>query len=1158
MKLRQLEIENYGIFSGRTFKFSGTGFQLIHGPNEAGKSTLLQLIREVFFGFPLRNPYVFPDHQGTMAATASIELSDGRKVSFRRRKGKKDVVVGHVEGTGTTVDEAALAAMLGQANANLYKHIFGFSLAELVKGQESLKDANISEALYGGGIGSLASFQQVQASLQREHKQLFLPGGKRTINELLTDIQTTGTELGKAMVKPRDYKELCRVRDEAEAAVTGLQEKRDASRRRFSQAQRLDKAFPLWQRFTEAEKELSALQVPDEIPYDAEKDYRRAVEAISKISGELAEEHESMAAARADLKKLRLEPRLTEDAAAAMVKSLEQDIGRIKKFRQDLPKRIQEAATIRRIQGETAARLNPEWDIAFLEKFTATSSQSEAVESIAQETRDLLRDQKNLESQIKGTKSKLAAETRRLGNLQLTTAAPLLAQLTGNDGQYKADCQALSETNAAIAEAAPKIDGLRRRLTAAIDVEAGSLDTIPAPLEAKTSEFATRFAETHRRLSQAKANLEAAQTDLSDYRQQLASADALQKVPNRRVLLETRRRRDADWEHIRHAFLEDQNIDDASKTELAEKFEQALTEADTLADQRQEKAQLVAAREQLAAKIERSENMFRELTNIHAAREAETESLTAQWHDVWAECRFEPDTPEVMRQWLGLHEKYCDHLREQKGRELKSEEMKNRTQTFEQQLREAMDNQSDSPQMLLKEARQQVERARDAGVARRHLENELMPSLRQEIDNLTADLDEIAKNQQHCRDRLQQTLTEIGFPSEWDALLADKVLKDLQKARGDLQEALTLDTRIDDIRKGILDYEIKVHNACESLSPELSELSDLPAEGAAAQLADRLDKASQSQNKHAALTRTIEVAQRHVKDKSTQQQSLQQEMQHMRETAGVDSDDEFYRVAADTRTKIDLQKEVENLSRVIKATAETEDIEAFYARLADADADSLGRELQTAKEELASAEKQCDQATIAVGGAREKLDALDSRSEAVDSAAAIEGHRAELHAAVDRWAPLVLAERLMSDAIDRFQREYQPAIYKIAARLFSDMTLGRYAVVRPRLDEEGTLLVESSAGGTKEPSQLSTGTREQLYLAIRLAYIRHYCRDAEPLPLVMDDVLVNFDDARAAETLNALIELSADLQVIFLTCHRQTANMIASRLPEMTPIELHV
>ena len=65
MKLRQLEIENFGLFSGQLFEFDHSGFQLVIGPNEAGKSTLLQLVRELLFGFQVQNAYAFADHPTT-------------------------------------------------------------------------------------------------------------------------------------------------------------------------------------------------------------------------------------------------------------------------------------------------------------------------------------------------------------------------------------------------------------------------------------------------------------------------------------------------------------------------------------------------------------------------------------------------------------------------------------------------------------------------------------------------------------------------------------------------------------------------------------------------------------------------------------------------------------------------------------------------------------------------------------------------------------------------------------------------------------------------------------------------------------------------------------------------------------------------------------
>jgi uncharacterized protein YhaN len=144
----------------------------------------------------------------------------------------------------------------------------------------------------------------------------------------------------------------------------------------------------------------------------------------------------------------------------------------------------------------------------------------------------------------------------------------------------------------------------------------------------------------------------------------------------------------------------------------------------------------------------------------------------------------------------------------------------------------------------------------------------------------------------------------------------------------------------------------------------------------------------------------------------------------------------------------------------------------------------------------------------------------------------------------------------MSRAIERFEREHQPEMLQEIGRLFSKMTLGRYTGVRRKLDEKGTLLLESHDSSHKEPHELSTGTREQLYLAMRLAYVHHYCRDTEPLPLVMDDVLVNFDDQRAKGTLEVLLDVGKQMQIIFMTCHQSMIDLITAAVPEMNPIRL--
>ena len=124
-----------------------------------------------------------------------------------------------------------------------------------------------------------------------------------------------------------------------------------------------------------------------------------------------------------------------------------------------------------------------------------------------------------------------------------------------------------------------------------------------------------------------------------------------------------------------------------------------------------------------------------------------------------------------------------------------------------------------------------------------------------------------------------------------------------------------------------------------------------------------------------------------------------------------------------------------------------------------------------------------------------------------------------------------------ASAESKTTRENQPAILHYTSELLATITGGRHLRVVPQ-PEAGTLATIGHNGRLRLPGDLSLGTREQLFLALRLAYVLDYCDRNEPLPLVMDDVLVNFDEDRAATTLQALRDVARTTQILFLTCHR--------------------
>jgi uncharacterized protein YhaN len=141
------------------------------------------------------------------------------------------------------------------------------------------------------------------------------------------------------------------------------------------------------------------------------------------------------------------------------------------------------------------------------------------------------------------------------------------------------------------------------------------------------------------------------------------------------------------------------------------------------------------------------------------------------------------------------------------------------------------------------------------------------------------------------------------------------------------------------------------------------------------------------------------------------------------------------------------------------------------------------------------------------------------------------------------WAVRALTLRLLTTTRARHERERQPDVVRAAEGHFERITGGRYArIIAP--PGEASVRVETEGGASRGTDELSRGTAEQLYLALRFGLIEEFAEHAEPLPVVMDDILVNFDAVRAARAAAAIGSLAERHQVVYFTCHRWTAEML--------------
>lgn len=237
-------------------------------------------------------------------------------------------------------------------------------------------------------------------------------------------------------------------------------------------------------------------------------------------------------------------------------------------------------------------------------------------------------------------------------------------------------------------------------------------------------------------------------------------------------------------------------------------------------------------------------------------------------------------------------------------------------------------------------------------------------------------------------------------------------------------------------------------------------------------------------------------------------------------------------------------------------------------RLQDGDPESVARALRSALEAQVEAREQA----LAVAGARSEaaaeLRAHETAGSAADAEAAVAERLSDLVALTEEWSVLTVQVALLERTLERIGSDDTRPLLDHAGRILERITDGRYLALRAEETSTGrTLQVVRADGDRVSPAELSEGTGDQVFFALRMAAVAelHEQRRAAglpALPLVLDDVLMAFDDVRALDALAVLHELADGLQIVVFTHHasvadaaRQLDGIVVSSLPAPTTID---
>ncbi len=1157
MKFRGLEIDAYGRHEGLALAFPGDGLQMILGPNEAGKTTLLEFVRELLFGFADReHKYAFGAAAGgKIKGRATFVMKDGRVVEMERRKGRKQTVSGAVS-DGRTLDERTLEDLLGGASEGLFRSVFAFGLEELTRGEKSLSDQSVKSVLFGAGFAGAADPKKVLDALGAEADKLYSDKAtKKPVNEHVKELNDLGKRIREKSVRCDDYEHRRRESREAEARAAALRDELLKADRELLRRERLAKALAPWRELAALRRERAGLSAPKDFPADGLERLNALEKEAREQTKERDEALDDAAKAARDLDDLRFDPRPIDRRGA--IEALFQKIEAVKQSRRDLPGDRDARDASLRDAADRLAALVPDWNLDDLRGFRLSVEDRDRLARLLKD-----RDQRDKALETLTLKrdrdaEELAARSAALDALGEPVDVSPWAALLADEAAYRDDKNGHGGLQTEHRRLKRELDALLPRLSPPLPAPAPDSARLPVPPRETVERFKRDFDRIDQRIETAASRLEADEKEAEALAREIAALSE-GDIPRRDDLKEMRLGRDAGWRLVRRKFIDHQDAEAEIRAWLADHavapadlvaaFPETVARADAYADELFAHSSAVVKREQFDGLRDRIRRDREALAGLKADRQ----TLASRWSALWSACGFEPLEPDAMTGWLdefdklrGLQDRLVEN--EQEGRCARD-----RIDAYHARL-EATVGRSATTEELIAAAREREQEIRAAAKSRGDLD-EARRALADKIERNRSQAEALQAEATAADARRAALLRDLRLPESWGLDPLGQALKGLDQAAGELRRADDHAARIAKHETSLNEFDPAVAALAADVAPDLA---DLEPERAAAELNARLTTALTTRERRDSLEKTRAEKLADAKRREERLANNATERDGLLRDASVATAEEFRAVAERAAAVARLDGEIAAKTREFDAIRDADPLDEFVAVLEGADAPAL----EAARDDAAKARDRLQTEKSAaeqeVGSRRQTLSLLErGDGEAAELLEQAASRRTRLAEAVDRYVPLLFAHRLLSRAIERFEKEARPAMLQETSRLFELMTDGRYVRVDRPDGDDGVLQVRRHDDEILEPDQLSTGSREQLYLAVRLAYALHYCGQAEPLPIVMDDVLANFDDDRSRRTLRALDEVSREAQVLFLTCHPHVVELGREVFPSLDPITL--
>jgi len=1045
VKIEDLYIDGFGPFAAKQVGPFTESIIVIHGVNEAGKSSLLAFIRMVLFGFPRQRSgdHYPPLAGGQHGGRLSLVDDAGSRYVVERFRGARGGPVSVMTADGAPVDEGNLGKLLGGASSGLFSNVFAFSLDEL-QAEKSLKDADVDSQIYSAGIGA-ASLPQVLKAIRDKKNDIFRRQGSRNaVADLIAKLAEVGAGLDAAEGNAEKYGGHLSRLSEIGRHLGSLDAQRAGLQQRSGEISRLRQGWDDWVSLVDVEDNLATLPRFDEFPENGIVRLEHGEDQVEAAKREVDETKERIKTVEESAQAIFADEALLENREA--IEHIRRGRNRFDDSVRDLPDRKTELQSLEGSLGERLRDIGSDWDEERLESFDTSIVTRGHIEQVRQTLAG-----KDVEVQ------------QRAG--QLEQAKGELLELEDAEKQARKNAEETEE---------PALD------SAALEQKRSALRTARTRYE--------EFARLRLRHSDLRTQAESSTGQIAvDARSGWILGPALPII-------------------IAVAAI-------VLITVSAILGMQSLFIGGTAG------AMLLIVAVYIYFKANREALVGASPGNqalLNVVRNAETE---------------ESEADQRLREaaavlGFGLQDDVAPDAVALDGAESSlgaSDAALRGWDIIQEGLANAVEARHRHEQRV--ESATRVQAAARAGL-------------------------------ESARMEWQSWLTGLGLAETLTPETMVELRGRVETSRVALGEVRAMRRRIEAIQHDIDEYRELIEPLANTFGIPIGTEENRELASAADTLIERYDAVRESESQRDIARNEVEIIGQQLRQLEGRFKEYQEAVVQLLDAGGTDDPEEFRRRAGQNDYRRGLeQKRAEHLVRLQQLSGPGEQFDGFKQALAQASPQPLEDSSRDIAEQIEENAQSRNALLIEQGEVGTLLSQLTSEEESsalrVRKNVLIE----ELREQAREWSKLTIAEELLLRTRMKFQEERQPAVIQHAQKFFATITDQRYDRLYSPPGEQ-TLTVTERTGARKQPSELSRGTREQLYLALRFGLIREFGERMERLPVVVDEVLVNFDPDRARRAAAAFVELSRTNQVLVFTCHPETVDLFTGIAADTQVIEI--